>query len=177
TAKCVVQFFLKHIESELIAMKRISISGIGKLQVSVKKERMGRNPKTLEDCIISSRVAVTMSKTTPAKEGELNKGLSSKTHFINKIKEEFSFSNITATKVHQIFFDAIRSISSGDVRMELRGFGVFYPNSVKAKTGRNPKTGESVNIEEGVRVLFRLSTKMRARLEQSGSFGSFPAPK
>ena len=39
----------------------------------------------------------------------------------------------------------VSSLASGD-RIEIRGFGVFFTRSRKARIGRNPKTGASVDI-------------------------------
>jgi nucleoid DNA-binding protein len=45
-------------------------------------------------------------------------------------------------------------------RVELRGFGVFYPRLTKERVGRNPKTGEEYPVPQRVRMVFKLSEKL-----------------
>lgn len=42
-------------------------------------------------------------------------------------------------------------------RIELRGFGSFSLNTVPARIGRNPKTGEKVAVAERKRIHFKCS--------------------
>ncbi|MCK8604406.1 HU family DNA-binding protein [Desulfoferrobacter suflitae] len=44
--------------------------------------------------------------------------------------------------------------------VQLTGFGTFEPVTRKARTGRNPKTGEPVSIPEKTTVRFRPSKKL-----------------
>ena len=49
--------------------------------------------------------------------------------------------------VNTIFEEIIDAMSNGQ-RIELRGFGAFSVKKRDARVGRNPRTGESVNVEE-----------------------------
>ena len=51
-----------------------------------------------------------------------------------------------------ILDEIVRAVDSGQ-RVELRGFGSFFPRSRKARLGRNPRTGEAVSVS-AKRVLF-----------------------
>ncbi|MGE3646585.1 MAG: HU family DNA-binding protein [Beijerinckiaceae bacterium] len=42
-------------------------------------------------------------------------------------------------------------------KVELRGFGTFAVKDTKARTGRNPRTGEAVQIPAGRKVSFKAS--------------------
>ncbi len=42
-------------------------------------------------------------------------------------------------------------------RVELRGFGIFYTNTQKARISRNPKTGEKVNTPEKKTIHFKMA--------------------
>ena len=46
-----------------------------------------------------------------------------------------------------MFGGMVKSLSVGE-RIEVRGFGVFFSRDRKARTGRNPKTGERVDVPE-----------------------------
>lgn len=45
------------------------------------------------------------------------------------------------------FFEEIKSALVEGDRVELRGFGSFSTRERQARIGRNPKTGQSVNVE------------------------------
>ena len=51
----IVEDILEDIESALVAGENVKIAGFGTFTVRQKKERMGRNPKTLEEAVITSR--------------------------------------------------------------------------------------------------------------------------
>ena len=55
------------------------------------------------------------------------------------------------------------ALARGD-RVELRGFGAFSVKKRDARTGRNPRTGESVSITEKVVPVFKTGKEMRQRL-------------
>ena len=55
------------------------------------------------------------------------------------------------------------ALARGD-RVELRGFGAFSVKKRDARTGRNPRTGESVSISEKVVPVFKTGKEMRQRL-------------
>ncbi|MES2336556.1 MAG: integration host factor subunit beta [Pseudomonadota bacterium] len=63
-----------------------------------------------------------------------------------------------------IFFEEIvdRLIAGG--RVELRGFGAFSTRARDARTGRNPRTGESVDVGAKRVPYFKPGKEMRARL-------------
>lgn len=65
---------------------------------------------------------------------------------------------ITKTKaeiaVETVFEAMKKALGKGD-RIELRGFGVFNVRPRKTGIGRNPRTGEEVNIPPGKAVRFK----------------------
>lgn len=59
------------------------------------------------------------------------------------------------------FFGAIvDALNQGD-KVELRGFGTFKLRHRKARTGRNPKTGESVHVPAKVVPYFKAGKELR----------------
>ena len=56
--------------------------------------------------------------------------------------------------VSTIFDEIIEAMARGD-RVELRGFGAFSVKKRDARVGRNPRTGESVQVEEKAVPFFR----------------------
>ncbi len=55
------------------------------------------------------------------------------------------------------------ALARGD-RVELRGFGAFSVKRRDARTGRNPRTGETVAVDEKMIPVFKTGKEMRLRL-------------
>ena len=58
---------------------------------------------------------------------------------------------------------ASNALAGGD-RVELRGFGILEAKETKARTGRNPGTGETIQIAASRRATFRPSKELKERL-------------
>lgn len=58
-----------------------------------------------------------------------------------------------------------RSLAKGQ-RIEIRGFGSFDLNHRPARIGRNPKTGEKVEVEEKYVPHFKPGKELRERVDQ-----------
>lgn len=67
-------------------------------------------------------------------------------------------------KIVSIFFDEIVGRLSEDGRVELRGFGAFSTRAREARVGRNPRTGESVEVDAKRVPYFKPGKEMRIRL-------------
>jgi len=67
-------------------------------------------------------------------------------------------------RVVDVFFEEIAQRLADGGRVELRGFGAFSTRERQARKGRNPRTGESVDVP-GKRVpYFKPGKEMRQRL-------------
>jgi integration host factor subunit beta len=79
-------------------------------------------------------------------------------------KENASLRAEGVERAVDIFFDEIAGRLAKGGRVELRGFGAFSTRQREARKGRNPRTGEAVNVP-GKRVpFFKPGKEMRARL-------------
>ena len=67
--------------------------------------------------------------------------------------------------VNTIFEEIIETMAGGD-RVELRGFGAFSVKKRDSRTGRNPRTGESVAVEEKHIPFFKTGKLLRDRLNR-----------
>ncbi|MEM9349146.1 MAG: integration host factor subunit beta [Pseudomonadota bacterium] len=67
--------------------------------------------------------------------------------------------------VGTVFDEIIAAMSRGD-RVELRGFGAFSVKKRDARTGRNPRTGETVQVEEKHVPFFKTGKLLRDRLNE-----------
>ena len=65
--------------------------------------------------------------------------------------------------VNAILDEISEALSGGD-RVELRGFGAFSVKQRDARIGRNPRTGERVEVEEKRVPFFKTGKDLRERL-------------
>jgi len=65
--------------------------------------------------------------------------------------------------VTTIFEEITAALANGD-RVELRGFGAFSVKERGARTGRNPRTGEAVKVDEKYIPYFKTGKQLRERL-------------
>ncbi len=78
-----------------------------------------------------------------------------------KIADETGIKQIVVKEVVQKTIDAmIESLSRGET-LELRNFGVFKVKERKARTGRNPRTGETVSVPPKKVVTFKPGLVMK----------------
>ncbi len=68
--------------------------------------------------------------------------------------------------INKIFDEITDALSRGD-RVELRGFGAFSIKHRNARTGRNPRTGEVVNVDEKFVPFFKTGKELRDRLNKA----------
>lgn len=62
------------------------------------------------------------------------------------------------------FFDEIVRRLAENGRVELRGFGAFSTRARDSRVGRNPRTGETVEVDAKRVPFFKPGKEMRARL-------------
>ena len=65
--------------------------------------------------------------------------------------------------VNTVFDEIIEALAKGD-RVELRGFGAFSRKGRSARIGRNPRTGDAVEVEEKFVPVFKTGKELRLRL-------------
>jgi integration host factor subunit beta len=65
--------------------------------------------------------------------------------------------------VATIFEEIATALARGD-RVELRGFGAFSVKHRDARTGRNPRTGDTVEVSRKVIPFFKTGKQLRERL-------------
>ena len=65
--------------------------------------------------------------------------------------------------VNAILDEITNALRNGN-RVELRGFGAFSVKNRPARTGRNPRTGQKVDVDEKYVPFFTTGKEMRERL-------------
>ena len=90
--------------------------------------------------------------------------MKTKRYMVNRIAAETGYPKVRVSEIVNAFLDEVINNLSEEGRMELRSFGVFSVVDVEAYTGRNPKTGEPVEVPARKHVRFRASKKMREKI-------------
>jgi len=67
--------------------------------------------------------------------------------------------------VNTVFDTITNALVEGD-RVELRGFGAFSIRERKARIGRNPRTGDAVNVDAKRMPFFKMGKGMKERLNR-----------
>jgi integration host factor subunit beta len=91
-----------------------------------------------------------------------------KSELIQKIAEDnpHLFHRDVERIVGTVFEEIIEALAAGH-RVELRGFGAFSVKNRDARVGRNPRTGESVSVEEKHVPFFKTGKLLRDRLNEN----------
>jgi integration host factor subunit beta len=89
-----------------------------------------------------------------------------KSELIKNLAEENDISTDEAAMVVNIFMNSIKeALRQGD-RVEIRGFGSFKLKDYGGYIGRNPKTGEVVEVEPKRLPFFRSGKELKEFLNQ-----------
>jgi len=70
--------------------------------------------------------------------------------------------------INTVFEEIGSALSRGD-RVELRGFGAFSVKERNARVGRNPRTGESVEVDAKRVPFFKTGKELRERLNDGNA--------
>ena len=77
-----------------------------------------------------------------------------KAEFINAVSEAAGSSKSDATAHVEAMISVVTGALKGDNEVALVGFGTFKAKKREARTGRNPRTGESIQIAASQKVKF-----------------------
>ena len=70
-----------------------------------------------------------------------------------------------AKETVNLFFNSIKEALIAEDRVEIRGFGSFNIKKYDGYTGRNPKTGESVEVKPKKLPVFRAGRDLRSMVD------------
>jgi integration host factor subunit beta len=87
-----------------------------------------------------------------------------KSELIEELAEKKGISYKKAEEIVNTVFDSLTEAMLAGDRIEIRGFGSFVVNDYKAYTGRNPKTGESINVQPKKLPFFKVGKELKERV-------------
>jgi integration host factor subunit beta len=89
-----------------------------------------------------------------------------KLEMISALKKETDISKSEAAKIVQIFFDSMADALAQEERIEIRGLCSFFIKNYKSYTGRNPKTGDKVQIQPKKLPFFKCGKELKERVNK-----------
>ncbi len=87
-----------------------------------------------------------------------------KAELINKISDDTGITKTQANAAIDSFVDAVSKTLKNGGKVTLVGFGTFILSKRKARKGRNPKTGEEINIKARKVARFKAGKELAAKL-------------
>lgn len=90
-----------------------------------------------------------------------------KSNLINALKDKADLNRYDAEKIVTVFFDSIKKSLVNDIRVEIRGFGSFTVKQYNQYTGRNPKTGEPINVSSKKLPFFKVGKELKDTVDNN----------
>jgi DNA-binding protein HU-beta len=85
-----------------------------------------------------------------------------KLDIVNAVVTRTSVTRTKAEQAVETVFEALKAALGRGRRIELRRFGVFNVKPRKTGIGRNPRTGQEVNIPPGKAVRFKPGKELQS---------------
>ena len=87
-----------------------------------------------------------------------------KLDIVNRVADRTGVPKMKAEQAVDALFHSMKEALARGERIELRGFGVFVVKPRKRGVGRNPRTGEAVDVNAKRVPYFKPGKEMRERL-------------
>lgn len=87
-----------------------------------------------------------------------------KSELIETLAERKGISYKKSEEIVNTIFDSLSEAMLAGDRIEIRGFGSFVINEYKSYTGRNPKTGESIDVKPKKLPFFKVGKELKERV-------------
>ena len=88
-----------------------------------------------------------------------------KLELIDTMKNECQISKKEAATIVDLFFDKISTALADGDRVEIRGLCSFFVKEYKSYQGRNPITGESVQVAPKKLPFFKCGRELKRRVD------------
>ncbi|MBD3167251.1 integration host factor subunit beta [bacterium] len=88
-----------------------------------------------------------------------------KKDLVEEIAGRTGLTQVDTKIVVESFLEAMATALKAGNNIEIRGFGRFKIKRKKARTARNPRTNEYIQVEEGYKPIFEASRELRKRVD------------
>jgi len=90
-----------------------------------------------------------------------------KTELISSVAEKSELTKKDAEKAVNALFASVEEALTAGEKVQLVGFGTFEVRDRKARTGRNPQTGEEIQIPAAKVPAFKAGKNLKEAVEKS----------
>ncbi len=90
-----------------------------------------------------------------------------KADIVETLYEKVGFSKKEAADLVELVFDTIKSTLAQGMKIKISGFGNFVVREKRSRVGRNPQTGQSIEISARRVLTFRPSQILRSEVNAS----------
>ncbi len=97
---------------------------------------------------------------------EKQEGTMTKADIVEAIYEKIGFSKKESAEIVEMVFDAMKQTLEQGEKIKISGFGNFVVRSKKPRIGRNPQTGEEIEISARKVLTFRPSQVLKVALNK-----------
>jgi integration host factor subunit alpha len=87
-----------------------------------------------------------------------------KADIVEEVFKKLGFSKSQASEIVETVFETMKETLERGEKLKISGFGNFVPRDKKTRIGRNPKTGEAIEISARRVVTFKASPVLKARM-------------
>ena len=88
-----------------------------------------------------------------------------KLDLIKNLKDECRISKNEAAAIVDLFFGSISEALAGGDRVEIRGLCSFFVKEYKSYRGRNPRTGERVQVARKKLPFIKIGKELKERVD------------
>ncbi|MHB1844614.1 MAG: integration host factor subunit alpha [Deltaproteobacteria bacterium] len=89
-----------------------------------------------------------------------------KADIIEHVYEQVGLSKKESAEIVEMVFDTIKQTLEGGEKIKISGFGNFIVRDKKARIGRNPQTGQEIEISARRVLTFRPSQVLKSDLNR-----------
>lgn len=88
-----------------------------------------------------------------------------KAELVEALRKDTGLSRVKAEQVVELFFDQMADALARGDRVEIRGLCSFHVKDYRAYIGRNPKTGEAIQVQPKRLPFFKCGKEVRERVD------------
>ena len=99
-----------------------------------------------------------------------------KADIIEAIHQKVGYSKKEAADLVELIFDTIKETLSKGEKIKISGFGNFVIRDKKPRTGRNPQTGQAIEISARRVLTFKPSQVLRSEVNVATAAGKGKTP-
>lgn len=100
-----------------------------------------------------------------------------KSELIDQLAERLKLERGRSEILINTILDTMVNALNDDDRIEIRGFGSFEVRHYKGYSGRNPRTGETVDVKPKRLPFFKTGKELRERVNEAANKDDAPKPE